>query len=114
MQYAGRSIINAALSYDDGETWRPVMTLDHSPDVVKEFSYPAVIQAADGLVHISYTHRWLPIPTLHAPMESAPHPTEFLDLSHSPDLRYRCRPEYAMLAHLVRVCWLTPRPAHVA
>lgn len=26
-------MINAALSYDDGESWRPVMTLDESPTV---------------------------------------------------------------------------------
>eukprot|EP00873_Tetraselmis_striata_P029193 jgi/Tetstr1/449457/TSEL_036552.t1 len=52
----GRTVINAALSYDDGESWRPVMTLDESPTVKKEFSYPAVIQASDGRVHIAYTY----------------------------------------------------------
>jgi len=73
MKYAGRSIINAALSYDDGETWRPVMTLDHSPDVVKEFSYPAVIQAADGLVHISYTHSSKQVVTAKSGRENLRH-----------------------------------------
>mmetsp|Transcript_24021 Transcript_24021/g.42788 ORF Transcript_24021/g.42788 Transcript_24021/m.42788 type:complete len:130 (+) Transcript_24021:830-1219(+) len=54
-------IINAALSYDDGETWRPVLTLDQSLEEKKEFSYPAVIQAADNQVHIGYTFSERPV-----------------------------------------------------
>lgn len=38
---------------DDGEHWRQVLVLEGGPG---EFSYPAVIQTADGLVHVLYTH----------------------------------------------------------
>lgn len=48
----GREMLNVALS-DDGNAWRPVMTLDREDNA--EFSYPAVIQSADGLVHITWT-----------------------------------------------------------
>ena len=47
----GRSPLNLAISAD-GEEWKPVAVLENEPG---EFSYPAVIQTKDGLVHISYT-----------------------------------------------------------
>ena len=46
-----RSPLNVGMS-QDGKTWMPVVTLESSPG---EFSYPAVIQGRDGLVHITYT-----------------------------------------------------------
>ena len=48
----GRSPLNVALS-KDGKTWEPLLTLEDEP--AKQFSYPAVIQTSDGLVHITYT-----------------------------------------------------------
>ena len=39
---------------DDGLSWRKVVTLDTEP-CKSGYAYPAVIQAADGLVHITYT-----------------------------------------------------------
>jgi len=36
----------------DGRTWKPSLVLESDPG---EYSYPAVIQGADGLVHITYT-----------------------------------------------------------
>ncbi len=49
----GRNMLNVALS-EDGRTWTPVLTLERQEG---EYSYPAVIQSADGLVHITYTFR---------------------------------------------------------
>lgn len=49
---AGRSPVSVAVSRD-GESWRKLLDLDAEPR--QEFSYPAVIQTADGLVHVTYT-----------------------------------------------------------
>ncbi|MBX3279234.1 MAG: exo-alpha-sialidase [Acidobacteria bacterium] len=46
-----RSPLNVAVS-SDGATWQAALVLESEPG---EFSYPAVIQTADGLVHITYT-----------------------------------------------------------
>jgi predicted neuraminidase len=45
--------LNIALS-DDGVTWRNVLTLESEPNA-NGYAYPAVIQARDGMVHITYT-----------------------------------------------------------
>lgn len=45
--------LNIALS-DDGVAWREVLTLESEPRT-SGYAYPAVIQTADGLVHITYT-----------------------------------------------------------
>tara|TARA_R110002167_G_scaffold73727_1_gene206470 strand:- start:3201 stop:4361 length:1161 start_codon:yes stop_codon:yes gene_type:complete len=50
----GRNMINLAIS-DDGINWRPVMTLENVP-AESGYSYPAMIQTSDGLVHITYTY----------------------------------------------------------
>jgi predicted neuraminidase len=47
----GRSPLNVALSRD-GKVWEAALVLERDPG---EYSYPAVIQAADGKVHITYT-----------------------------------------------------------
>lgn len=48
----GRSMLNLALS-NDGKQWLAACIFENTPDA--EFSYPAIIQAKDGLVHITYT-----------------------------------------------------------
>lgn len=48
----GRSPLNVAISAD-GKRWQSAAVLETEPQ--KEFSYPAVIQTGDGLVHITYT-----------------------------------------------------------
>ncbi len=47
----GRSPLNLAIS-NDGTTWQAALILENEPG---EYSYPAIIQAGDGLVHITYT-----------------------------------------------------------
>ena len=49
-----RSPLNVALSLD-GKTWYAAMVLES--DTLGQYSYPSVIQTADGLVHIVYTWR---------------------------------------------------------
>lgn len=49
----GRNVLNVALSRD-GKTWKTLLTLEKQPR--GEFSYPAVIQTSDRLVHITYTY----------------------------------------------------------
>ena len=48
---SGRTPLNLAISRD-GRTWNPVVALETSPG---GFAYPAVIQSADGLIHVTYT-----------------------------------------------------------
>lgn len=50
----GRNMLNLAIS-DDGINWKPVMTLENKP-AKAGYSYPAIIQTLDGLVHITYTY----------------------------------------------------------
>ncbi|MBX7122715.1 MAG: exo-alpha-sialidase [Opitutaceae bacterium] len=45
--------LDVAIS-SDGITWNRIVTLETEP-MVSGYSYPAVIQASDGLVHITYT-----------------------------------------------------------
>ncbi len=47
-----RTPLNVAVSRD-GEHWEAALVLENEP--AKQFSYPAVIQTADDLVHITYT-----------------------------------------------------------
>lgn len=46
-----RTPLDVAIS-NDGKTWKTLAVLENEPG---EYSYPAVIQTADGLVHITYT-----------------------------------------------------------
>lgn len=53
----GRGVLNVAVS-KDGKNWNAALVLDYLDEPDKQFSYPAVIQTSDGLVHIVYTwHR---------------------------------------------------------
>ena len=52
-----RTPLNVALS-EDGRVWTPVLALEREAG---EYSYPAVIQTTDGLVHITYTWKRLRI-----------------------------------------------------
>jgi predicted neuraminidase len=52
-QPSGRQMLNVAISAD-GTDWTPVLTLERQKG---EYSYPAVIQASDGSIHITYTYQ---------------------------------------------------------
>ena len=62
---SGRNMLNVAIS-SDGKSWKPVLTLERERS---EFSYPAVIQAADGKVHVAYT--WKRRSVKHAVLDPA-------------------------------------------
>jgi predicted neuraminidase len=47
----GRTPLNVAVS-GDGRNWSNVLALETEPG---EYSYPAMIQGRDGLVHVTYT-----------------------------------------------------------
>lgn len=47
-----RSPLNLAVSAD-GKTWQAALVLENEP--ASEFSYPAIIQTADGMVHMTWT-----------------------------------------------------------
>jgi predicted neuraminidase len=55
--HKGRGILNIAIS-KDGIAWDAVMLVDYLLRACYQYSYPAVIQSRDGLVHLVYTwHR---------------------------------------------------------
>ncbi len=62
----GRSPLSVALSAD-GVTWRLALNLESEEKC--EFSYPAVIQSADGQVHITYT--WKRLKVRHVVLDPA-------------------------------------------
>jgi predicted neuraminidase len=54
---SGRHILRAHLSTDEGKTWPHHRDLESEPVDKGSFSYPSLIQANDGTLHITYTHK---------------------------------------------------------
>lgn len=52
--WGNRNILNMAVS-DDGLIWKAAVLLENDANKDAEYSYPAVIQTKDGLIHITYT-----------------------------------------------------------
>lgn len=50
----GRGKLSLALSTNEGESWTETVVED---EPVQEFSYPALLQANDGRVHLLYTYK---------------------------------------------------------
>ncbi len=55
---SGRYSLVAALSDDEGATWKWKRHLDGNParQINSQFHYPSVIQARDGAIHVSYSY----------------------------------------------------------
>ena len=51
----GRHRLSAFLSDDEGETWKWKRKIEPSDEDGKSFGYPSVIQARDGLIHMTYS-----------------------------------------------------------
>jgi predicted neuraminidase len=57
----GRYRLSLYLSADEGRTWQPALRLeDHPPAPKSGYSYPALIQTTDGLLHLSYSAHGAP------------------------------------------------------
>jgi predicted neuraminidase len=66
----GRARLSAWLSEDEGRTWPQRRAIEDTPG--GSYSYPSVIQTADGLVHVSYSHV-APAPTGAKRLEAIKH-----------------------------------------
>ncbi|MCE5306669.1 MAG: exo-alpha-sialidase [Acidobacteriales bacterium] len=64
----GRSPLNLAVSRD-GERWNSFLALETEPG---EFSYPAIIQARDGDLHVTYTWNRKKIEHVVVPLKDIP------------------------------------------
>ncbi len=53
-KWGARNVLNMAVS-EDGINWNAAVLLENDSNSDSEYSYPAVIQTSDGMVHITYT-----------------------------------------------------------
>lgn len=54
---SGRDALLLWLSSDEGQTWKEARTVEKADDGGAEFSYPALLLARDGRIHLAYTWR---------------------------------------------------------
>lgn len=52
----GRHILSLYLSDDEGRTWKSKTRIEDHPEGKGSYSYPCLIQSADGLLHLTYSH----------------------------------------------------------
>jgi predicted neuraminidase len=50
-----RSVLQLFLSEDRGATWKESRVIEDDPDINAEYSYPALLQTADGRIHLTYS-----------------------------------------------------------
>jgi predicted neuraminidase len=53
----GRHSLAVSLSDDEGASWKWTRHLERSTAGRDQFHYPSIIQASDGLIHVTYTRR---------------------------------------------------------
>jgi predicted neuraminidase len=53
----GRHSLAAALSDDEGETWKWKRHIGRSDNREKSFAYPSLIQAESGMLHLTYSYQ---------------------------------------------------------
>lgn len=53
----GRHSLVAARSNDGGKSWKKPVVLDRAEEDAGNFGYPAIVEAADGTVHITYSYK---------------------------------------------------------
>ena len=51
-----RYVIRITLSSDGGKSWPEYRDIEYSSETSDEFSYPSLLQMADGYIHVSYTY----------------------------------------------------------
>ncbi len=51
----GRSVLQLFLSDDKGATWKESRVIEDDPNLNAEYSYPALLQTADGRIHLTYS-----------------------------------------------------------
>ena len=70
----GRHSLAVALSDDEGKTWKwkRHLELDTRPQNAGSFHYPSIIQASDGMLHVSYSYFLNHLPA-DAPRKSIKH-----------------------------------------
>lgn len=51
----GRHRLSMMLSRDEGKTWSVKKVLEESTEGGDSFAYPSVIQARDGMIHLTYS-----------------------------------------------------------
>jgi predicted neuraminidase len=50
-----RSVLQLFLSDDKGASWKASRVIENDPDINAEYSYPALLQTADGRIHLTYS-----------------------------------------------------------
>ena len=53
----GRHSLAVALSNNEGKTWKPKRHIGKSDNRTKSYGYPSLIQAKDGMLHLTYSYR---------------------------------------------------------
>ncbi len=52
----GRYRLTIFVSSDEGKTWKKGETIEHDPNKKNSYCYPCLMQAKDGMIHLTYTY----------------------------------------------------------